>query len=372
MKWMVPKTKLSDNQLEITDAIVKGAGQTHWITGYAGSGKTVVITHALNEVAARFPKDTIGFLTYTHSLKDMVASGLANKVKDRVEIHTLDHFNFHKKKFDHLFVDEIQDAKREYLPKILASSPHVVVAGDPDQSIYTNRLTQAELLKALGRPKRHVLPEVFRFSDNTLRIAKAVYPEAKLVGGARMRAGDSLDASLIREKNEHDEVVTVWETARLAAMEELPSAILLPQHKHIHRFAQIIAKEYGLGSPPIPVRDNNRGGEGWNYGPFNEFFRSKRFPLMFLGSNHGSFEASDDDELVYMLTYHSAKGLDFQHTFVPFLVPGTRIKENFEDDALGRRKFLVALTRARYQQTLSYHGNEQHEYLELIPDDLFD
>ena len=92
---------------------------------------------------------------------------------------------------------------------------------------------------------------------------------------------------------------------------------------------------------------------------------------MFLGSKSGSFPASDRRDLVYLLTYHSAKGLDFQNTFVPLLTEGTRIKENFESDDLGRRKFLVALTRARYQQHLSYHG-EMHDYLSRIPRKLLD
>ena len=53
------------------------------------------------------------------------------------------------------------------------------------------------------------------------------------------------------------------------------------------------------------------------------------------------------------------------------LTEKTRIKENYEDDGLGRRKFLVAVTRARYQQNLSYH-DEMHTYLSRIPNNLFD
>ena len=371
MKWMVPKAKLSENQVEIADAVVSSDDERHWISGYAGSGKTVVVTHAINEIAARNPKDKIGFLTYTHALKDMVQSGLSSKVLERVEIQTLDWFYHHPKKFDHLFVDEIQDAEPRHLPKILGASPHVVVAGDPDQSIYTNRLDHAELGKALGRHNKYVLPEVFRLSDNSLQIAKSIYPEAKLVSGAKVRAGDSLDASLIHEEDERDEILTVWESARLAAMKELPSAILLPQHKLIHRFAEVIAADNGLGSPPKPTKDSGPSGQGWDYSAFNAFFEKKKFPLMFLGSSFGSFEASDRRDLVYLLTYHSVKGLDFQNTFVPLLTDGTRIKENYESDDLGRRKFLVALTRARYQQHLSYH-DEMHDYLSQIPRRLLD
>ena len=371
MKWMIPKSKLSENQIEIADAVVKSDSETHWISGYAGSGKTVVITHAINEIATRNPSDSIGFLTYTHALKDMVSSGLSERVLSRVDIQTLDWFYHHPRKFDHLFVDEIQDAEPRHLPKILGASKHLIVAGDPDQSIYTNRLDQSELSKALGRPNRYVLPEVFRLSDNSLQIAKSIYPEAKFVGGARIRSANSANASLIYEESERDEVLTVWESAKLAAMAELPSAILLPQHKLIHQFAKIVAEDNRLGTPPIPSRASGPTGQGLDYSAFNAFFEKKRFPMMFLGSGFGSFEASDRRDLVYLLTYHSVKGLDFQNTYVPLLHSRTRIKENYESDDLGRRKFLVAATRARYQQHISYH-DEKHDYLARIPDRLFD
>ena len=371
MKWMIPKSKLSDNQVEIADAVVSGDDETHWITGYAGSGKTIVITHAINEIAVRFPKDSIGFLTYTHALKDMVESGLSSKVLERVQIQTLDWFYRHPRNFDHLFVDEIQDAETKHFDKILNASPHLVVAGDPDQSIYTNRPSHAELAAYLGQPNKYVLPEVFRLSDNSLKIAKSVYPEAKFIKGARLRGSDSVDASLIYEENSRDEILTIWDAARLTAMKELPSAILLPQHRLIHQFAEVIADDNGLGQPPIPTKDPTSGSKGLDYTEFNDFFERKKFPLMFLGSSYGSFKASDRRDLVYLMTYHSAKGLDFQNTFIPMLSDGIRIKENYESDDLGRRKFLVALTRARYQQHLSYHG-EMHDYLARIPSDLLD
>jgi len=371
MKWMVPKAKLSDNQVEIASEIVRTDDESHWITGYAGSGKTVVITHAINEIASRSPGDTIGFLTYTHALKDMVTSGLSAKVKKSVEVLTLDAFFHRPKYFDHLFVDEIQDAEPRHLPKILGASPHLVVAGDPDQSIYTNRYSYGDLSKALGSPNKHVLPEVFRLSKNSLQISKSIYPEAKLVSGAKLRRSDSLPATLLYENEEDDEINQVWESARSVAEPELPSAILLPQHKLIHKFAQIIARENGLGELPVPTKLNGQVGQGFDYKEFNQFFEKKKFPLMFLGSSYGSFPASDRKELVYLLTYHSAKGLDFQNTFIPLLTEKTRIKENYEDDSLGRRKFLVAVTRARYQQNLSYH-DEMHTYLSRIPNNLFD
>lgn len=370
MKWMVPKNKLSANQIDIADSVVQGSAERHWVSGYAGSGKTVVITHSINELATRYPDHSIGFLTYTHALKDMVQSGLSPRVARRVSIETLDSFYHHPKKFDHLFVDEIQDADQRHLPKILAASKHLVVAGDPDQSIYRDRLNAAGLRKALGEHNRYMLHEVYRFSRNTLDIAKKVYPEAELTSGARLRESNSVTATLTEYRYETQEATGVWEAARSAAKPELPSAVLFPQHKLIHQFARIVASNEGKGAPPIPTKAPGVPGQSFDYTAFNQFFESARIPLRFLGSGYGSFEESDGKSIVYCLTYHSAKGLDFQNTFLPFLSNSTRIKENYEPEDLGARKFLVAVTRSRYQQNFSYSGR-MHRSLSVIPRHLF-
>jgi hypothetical protein len=370
MKWMVPKNKLSANQIDIADSIVQGSTERHWVSGYAGSGKTVVITHSINELATRFPSHSIGFLTYTHALKDMVQSGLSPKVAKRVEIQTLDWFYSHPKKFDHLFVDEIQDAEPRHLSKILSSSRHIVVAGDPDQSIYNGRLDEEGLKRALGSHNRHQLPEVFRLSENSLDIARYIYPEAELTRGAKLRESKSVKATLKHYRNTQVEIQEVWLKARKASKPELPSAVLFPQHKLIHEFAKAVAVQLTKTEPPMPQRDPKIRGQGFDYTKFNEFFERVNIPLRFLGSGYGSFEDSDDFSLVYLLTYHSAKGLDFQNTFIPMLSSTIRIKENYEPEDLARRKFLVAATRSRFQQHFSYSG-ELHEFLEDIPSRLF-
>jgi superfamily I DNA/RNA helicase len=370
MKWMVPKNKLSANQIDIADSVVQGSTERHWVSGYAGSGKTVVITHSINELATRFPSQSIGFLTYTHALKDMVQSGLSPKVAKRVSIETLDSFNLRPKKFDHLFIDEIQDVDRHHLPKILSASKHLVVAGDPDQSIYRDRLDAVGLRKALGIHNKYMLNEVYRFSKNTLEIAKSVYPDAELSSGARLRESKSVTATLSKYRSEKEEIAAVWENALSAATPELPSAILFPQHNLIHQFARIVVDAEGKSNLPIPTKTGGARGQSFDYTAFNQFFENARIPLRFLGSGYGSFEESDSKSIVYCLTYHSAKGLDFQNTFLPFLNDSTRIKENYEPEDLGRRKFLVAVTRSKYQQNFSYSG-KMNSLLSEIPEHLF-
>ena len=68
------------------------------------------------------------------------------------------------------------------------------------------------------------------------------------------------------------------------------------------------------------------------------------------------------------MTYHSAKGLDYQAVFVPFLSPALEIWRNNPQRA--RSLFFVALTRSREQLFLSYK-NVKHPLLSEIDDSSF-
>jgi superfamily I DNA/RNA helicase len=91
---------------------------------------------------------------------------------------------------------------------------------------------------------------------------------------------------------------------------------------------------------------------------------------MYLGNKYGSLKASDMNPVVYLMTYHSAKGLDFKYVFIPFL---SETKTFVHDTALlgspglGRRLLFVAVTRSRENLYLSYSGPKCHPYLSNLP-----
>ena len=53
MRWMIPINQLDSQQVETIDAVVAGVDETHWIAGYAGTGKTIVLTHAMSQIASQ-------------------------------------------------------------------------------------------------------------------------------------------------------------------------------------------------------------------------------------------------------------------------------------------------------------------------------
>lgn len=68
------------------------------------------------------------------------------------------------------------------------------------------------------------------------------------------------------------------------------------------------------------------------------------------------------NERIHLMTYHAAKGLEFEHVFLPFvnehIVPHKKAKtmEELEEE---RRMFYVAMTRAKDTLTISYVSNPQ-------------
>jgi superfamily I DNA/RNA helicase len=197
MKWMIEINNLDPQQSRILEDVTTNDDKTHWIAGYAGTGKTIVITHAIERIIARSHNASVCFLTYTHALKDLVHSGLSEPARNRVVVETIDTFGSNNEHYDYVLVDEIQDIKEDKIDNIFDRADHVIAAGDPDQSIYLGRVQPSELKKLLGNAKKHTLKNIHRLSLKTFQLASTVLPDAQIVAGANVKDEGS-EGKLIR------------------------------------------------------------------------------------------------------------------------------------------------------------------------------
>lgn len=118
MRWMVAINELGPQQARILEEVSEEGETRHWISGYAGTGKTIVITHAIERIVSRTRGARICFLTYTHALKDLVHSGLSRRALDRVTIETVDTFQAGRDRYDYILVDEVQDIQGSVIKAI--------------------------------------------------------------------------------------------------------------------------------------------------------------------------------------------------------------------------------------------------------------
>jgi superfamily I DNA/RNA helicase len=90
--------------------------------------------------------------------------------------------------------------------------------------------------------------------------------------------------------------------------------------------------------------------------------------MQYLGNKYGRLGDSDKRSLTYVMTYHSAKGLDFKTVFLPYLDSDQIFWHKSAD--VDRRLFFVAATRSRRNLFLSYSSQKPHPYVQGMPQNL--
>jgi superfamily I DNA and RNA helicase len=76
MKWMVTEDKLGADQKDVINEIGKGINQPIWIKGHAGSGKSVLLLHALSDYLAKHLEANVCVVVFTNALVDLLQTGL--------------------------------------------------------------------------------------------------------------------------------------------------------------------------------------------------------------------------------------------------------------------------------------------------------
>jgi hypothetical protein len=365
MSWYVPFNQLSIKQRSVLDGISRQLTSSHWIQGFAGTGKTVVISHLIERVAADNPRASLCFITFTHALKDLVSTGFHGPVAKRIDIKTHTQFLTDRETYDYVFLDEVQDIKPNELTRIKALSGHLYVAGDSDQRIYDEGSKEEDIIRTV-QPIAWKLLEIFRLTKLLRDVAISILPRARIVEGSDAVKTANVSIRLMPFQNEENEVEWIWDEALRRSRPGDPSVILFPTHDAIFEFARNLASYLDLDTPNkvryiIGRRD---------YTEFNEHWSENDTPLIYLGNSFGSLNESETRPLVYLMTFHSSKGLDFRNVFIPNLNSDTTIvaRQALEKDAeIDRRLLFVAVTRSRENLFLSYNSKKPHPYVANLP-----
>ena len=360
MHWMVPEANLGEYQREVLGKCGRLHSNSQWIQGFAGSGKSVLLVHIAQRLLAVDPGLSICIITFTHALKDLLKTGLEAQYEERIEVMTYHQFLKDEIKYNVVLVDEIQDIPKERIEKIKRLANYIVVAGDNDQSIYEKCSTVDEITKALN-PETFRLEIIYRLTQKIKEIVQNILPNS-LIENARTHRMQEVDITLAKAESEDEEIQWVWEKCRRLAEVGDPSVILLPKHTEIQNFIHKICNIEGLDSPIFPkVRGR------YDYEHTNELLENYEKPLQYLGNTFGELRDSDNRALTYIMTYHSAKGLDFQNVFLPYLDQDLDI---YNDPDLERRLFFVAMTRSRLNLFLSHSSEHPIHYVANFPQDL--
>ena len=140
-----------------------------------------------------------------------------------------------------------------------------------------------------------------------------------------------------------------------------PCAILLPTHYAIKEFCIGYAKQQKVNFN-VPIDEGKI-----DYYNFNKFSLNHNLDLQYFGNGIGSLALSDTKPIIYLMTYHSAKGMDFDTVIMPFLdedVLGPMLARISSDDSeMGDRLLYVAATRSRFDLILTCHSSRPHKFV---------
>lgn len=359
MKWFKEFSELDSEQRDFVDSKFS-ENQNYWIQGHAGSGKSILLVHSLIKAYNKNPNLKVCFVLFTHALIDMIKTGIPSELKSKVEVIT--YFKFRdqdtKKTYDLILVDEVQDLPAEIVKELKRRSKRVISAGDMNQSIYENTVSPSEI-ESLLNAQIFSLKIVHRLTKTLQKIAS--FFKTDILGAKE--AWNKKDVEVLIGKGKpfssEEEFEFVWKSAKSEA-KNIPTVILLPFHSSIAKFMNFV-----LNYEKKPILDENMNDNEAR----NKHLEKYSIKLEYIGNGFGSLQNATNNHKVMIMTYHSAKGLDFESVYIPNLYEGLKIwrkPDNTEDLEMSKTLFFVALTRSRRKLFISYSANKPHKFVSLI------
>jgi superfamily I DNA/RNA helicase len=368
MSWIPSRANFDVKQDQILNDIIDDTEQSWWLQGYAGTGKTMLLIHLIAEyVDAGWD---CAFVTFTHALKKLAIEAMRElgHKPGQLQIETVDKLNTLKRRYDIIFVDEVQDLTNKQISKLLELGDRFVYAGDINQSIYLQAASSSTIKRALGKPKIVELSDLYRMPEPMFLAANITYPEAQIARGAQVAMNDSSSINLVAADSVTSEVEWVYKRALAESRNQLPSAILFGKHEDLQKFVKTLIAQMDLPEAPEVM--------GHDYDPLNDYLQRKRIKMMYFGGAQGG-ELSDASttKVVLLMTMHSAKGLEFGSVFTPFmnegysLCPYPSMKNN---DEWQRRFLFMAITRTKLNFYASYSKSLNEYLVPLAPENVSD
>ncbi|MFW5871648.1 MAG: 3'-5' exonuclease [bacterium] len=342
---MIKYDKLDDDQKDFVDNEINAKGNI-WIKGFAGSGKSVMLIHALRKKIDNSPEAKVCVVVYTHSLIDMFKTGMAELGMSSIPVMTYHQFKKGNENYDYIFCDEVQDLPAHVLSQMKQRSQHVYVAGDSNQSIYENTVSTTEIGNIINaRP--FVLTRIYRLTRSIMNAVSNLLPNMDIFGSRRDMTKKDVSVRLGKGYDENEEVKYVWEQSLNATSEGYSAAVLLPKHDYIIGFANRLLK---LNGKPSWFMQKNDYGKP-DYHSLNSHFKNQGLKIEYVGNGYGSFQNAERNRNTILMTYHSAKGMDFDNVFLPFLSDDMTISKRDEETL-----FMVAITRSKMNLFITYSG----------------
>lgn len=349
--WTVPPPKLDTEQKEFLEKHLF-SGNKYWISGFPGSGKSTLLSHAIRLIKADKPNATILVVVFTRSLIEMFEAAFNEMGLEDIEIETMFEFMRYPMHYDYILCDEVQDLTPRIILELRNNSSCLIVAGDENQSIfeidprYNEPTVNPGQITSLIAGEQYQLTIVHRLSPAIQRAIQNLIPALSNLARLTNMADHTTQIRLCQASTTNQEIEYIWKESVKAPRVGKTSAILFPNQQAVVNFVQDVIR---LENKQQWEQSTNQHGKV-DFGKMNVHLKKQSIKLQYVGNGYGSFNITN---CVYIMTYYSAKGLDFDNVFLPGIDNRLYITSS---PNLSKRIFMVAMTRSRNELYICHTG----------------
>lgn len=355
-----PANKLDSQQQAFLDKLSSFVAQpstglrNQWIQGFAGSGKSVLLVYAAKAILTLKPNSNILVVVFTRSLAEMFNADFKGAgLRSKITIDTYYGFMNSRGHYDYILCDEVQDLTPRVLREMNNRASKIIVAGDSNQSIFESdprwreaTVTPSDIGNLInGDP--YNLGIIHRLSRSIIDAVQRLLPRMNIFSSKIDLTKDDTEIRLCEATSEQKEVKYIMEQASKAVGIGQSTAILIPTAPKIIKFVNQALRE---ASKPEWTEKINQYGRV-DFGSLNSHLRNNGIKMQYVGNGYGCFD--ENDHRIVIMTFHSAKGLDFENVFIPYANASMYISPN---DSLAKTLFMVAMTRSRQNLYITYTG----------------
>lgn len=329
--WYINESELDDYQVRIVRRNLKSS---FIVKGCAGSGKTVLALWRAKELSEAGNNNYL-IIVFTKALKQFIEDGIHTIGVDVSKVmYHWEWIQSGKPSADYIIVDEVQDFDENELSELKAAShKHLILFGDSAQQLYANipnkgKLMTMEEIQVTTKIPMENLVINHRLTKKIARVAECVSLSLDPLEERCSKEGVN-KPRLVRCGSLSEELTYIMEVIK--AQNYTDVGILFPTNKAV----EIAHAELIIGGYDV----ERKAGYGSN--------------TMDLNFN------TDNPKL---MTYHSAKGLQFEAVFIPSCSVM---------DEKDRNPLYVALTRS-YRDLFILYTNYLSPFIDNIDNSLFE